>query len=165
MNTQEWPLIIFTILAQMAVGAFVVLGVMHFFVQRSRGPEEADRMADRALLAIGPVLVLGLLGSIFHLSNPVNAPRAIMNIGNSWLSREIMFGVLFGGLGFIFAFLQWRKMGSIAMRTVLAWVAALVGLALVFSMSRVYMLDAQPAWNTWATPLLFFTTTFLLGSL
>ncbi len=165
MELREWALILFTILAQMSVGSFVVLGIMHFFVQRNAGAQEADRMTDRALMAIGPVLVLGLTASIFHLGSPLNAPRAVSNLATSWLSREIMFGVLFAALGFLFAILQWRKIGSITHRTVLGWVTALVGLALVFSMARVYMLETQPAWNTISTPVLFFVTTFLLGSL
>lgn len=165
MNTKDWALIVFTILAQMSVGAFVVLGITHYFAQRKAGAQEADRMSDRALLAIWPVLVLGLLASILHLGSPLGAPRAIMNIGSSWLSREILFGVLFGVSGFVFAFLQWRKIGSFSLRNVVAWIAALIGLALIYSMSRAYMLPTQPAWNTLATPIMFFTTTFLLGSL
>jgi anaerobic dimethyl sulfoxide reductase subunit C (anchor subunit) len=43
--------------------------------------------------------------------------------------------------------------------------AAVAGVALVYSMSRVYMLSAQPAWNTSATPVSFFNTTLLLGCL
>lgn len=165
MVIQEWSLIIFTIFAQMAVGSFVVLGVIHYFTVKKAGMEAADELSDRALLAIGPVLALGLLASIFHLGNPVDAPTAIMNISSSWLSREIFFGVLFGVLSFIFAFSQWRKSGTFAMRNIIAWIAALVGLALVYSMSRVYMIKTQPAWNTLATPVLFFVTSFLLGSL
>jgi anaerobic dimethyl sulfoxide reductase subunit C (anchor subunit) len=51
------------------------------------------------------------------------------------------------------------------LRTVIAWLAALIGLVLVFSMSRVYMLPTEPAWNSWTTPISFFATTFLLGAL
>jgi anaerobic dimethyl sulfoxide reductase subunit C (anchor subunit) len=61
--------------------------------------------------------------------------------------------------------MQWRKIGSFAVRNVVAWLAALAGLALVYSMSNVYLLPTQPAWNTIATPIAFFTTTLLLGSL
>lgn len=165
MDVREWALIIFTILAQMSVGSFLVLGVAHFFAARKAGIEEADRLSDRALLAIGPVLVLGLLASLFHLGDPLSAYRAASNLGSSWLSREIFFGVLFAVLGGAFALAQWRKIGTPTARNVLAWIAALAGLALVLSMSFVYLLPTQPAWNSWATPVTFFTTTLLLGSL
>jgi anaerobic dimethyl sulfoxide reductase subunit C len=165
MNTQEWALITFTILAQMSVGAFVVLGAVYTYVKGKAGTQEACRMSDRALLAIGPVLALGLLASLLHLGNPLNAPRAVLNIGTSWLSREILFGIIFAVLGGAFALLQWRKLATPAIRQVLAYITALVGLVLVYAMAQVYMLETQPAWNTWATPVLFFATTILLGSL
>lgn len=165
MGAREWALIIFTILGQMSVGAFVVLGLVHFFAVRKAGQEEADRLSDRALLAIGPVLVLGMLASLFHLGNPLNAYQSIANIGTSWLSREILAGVIFAVLGGLFAIMQWRKLGSFALRNAIALVTAVVGLVLVYSMSQVYMLPTQPTWNTWATPVSFFVTTFLLGSL
>jgi anaerobic dimethyl sulfoxide reductase subunit C (anchor subunit) len=165
MNVTEWALVVFTTLAQMSVGSFLVLGFVHFFAARKYSVEEADRLSDRALLVIGPVLVLGLLASLLHLGDPFNAFRAVVNVSDSWLSREILFGVIFAVLGGVFALMQWRKIGTATIRNLIAFLAALVGLALVFSMSHVYMLPTQPAWNTVATPILFFATTLLLGSL
>lgn len=165
MELREWALVAFTILAQMSVGSFLVLGIVHFLAKRKAGQAEADRLSDRALLAIGPVLVFGLLASFLHLGNPANAYRAVANVGASWLSREILFGVLFAGTGFLFAIMQWRKLGTPGLRIAIALVAALLGIALVFSMAQVYMLPNQPSWDTAATPLSFFTTTLLLGAL
>lgn len=165
MNVREWALITFTILAQMAVGSFLVLGFVHFFAARKAGMEEADRMSDRTLLAIGAVLILGMLASLFHLGNPTNAYRAVTNLGTSWLSREILFLVLFLIIGGLFAVMQWRKIGSFAVRNVLAWLAAIVGVGLVYSMANLYMIETQPAWNMLATPVGFAVTTLLLGLL
>lgn len=165
MNTSEWALVLFTVASQMAVGAFIVLGFLHYYAMKTAGLEEADRMSDRALLAIGPVLVLGILASLLHLGNPMGAYRAISNLNTSWLSREILFNVLFAGTGAVFALMQWRKIGSFQVRMAVAVVAAGFGLALVYSMSKIYMLTTQPAWNIFATPFAFFTTTLLLGAL
>ena len=44
MNMREWALIAFTILAQMSVGSFIILGVVHFFAARKSGDVEADRL-------------------------------------------------------------------------------------------------------------------------
>jgi anaerobic dimethyl sulfoxide reductase subunit C (anchor subunit) len=46
-----------------------------------------------------------------------------------------------------------------------ALVAAAIGVALVYSMGRVYLLRTVPVWNTVFTPVMFFVTTFLLGSM
>jgi anaerobic dimethyl sulfoxide reductase subunit C (anchor subunit) len=165
MNTNELALVIFTVVMQMTVGAFCVLGVAHFFAARRHGAAEADRLSDRALLAIGPFVVFSLLVTLLHLGSPLKAYGAIMNVGSSWLSREILLSVLFCGGGAVFAFLQWRKLSTPTVRNALALVVAVVGLALVFSMAMVYHLSNVPAWNSLATPASFFITTFLLGSL
>jgi DMSO reductase anchor subunit len=165
MGSREWALIIFTILAQMSVGSFVILGVIHFFAARKAGEAQADRMSDLALYAIGPVLVLGMAASVLHLGNFMNAPRAVTNVASSWLSREIFFSVLYAVVGAAFAFMQWKKAATSAVRAVVAIVAALIGLALVYSISNVYLLQTEPVWNTFTTPISFFTTTFLLGAL
>jgi len=165
MNVKEWSLIAFTILGQMSVGAFLVLGVVRTFATRKAGAEEADRMSDIALYAIYPVLILGLIASIFHLGNPTNAYLSVANFGSSWLSREILFGVIFAVLGAVYILLQWRKIGPVAVRALIGWLTAIAGVALVYSMSKIYMLETQPAWNSFMTPLAFFTTTLLLGAL
>lgn len=165
MGIRDWSLILFTILAQMSVGAFWVLGFVHLYARRKTNEVEADRLSDRALLAIGPVLFLGFLASLLHLGEPLGAVRAISNVGESWLSREILFGVTFAVLGGLFAIMQWRKLSSFAVRNVIAILAGIAGLFLIISMSMVYMLPTQPAWNSLATPVSFFTAALLLGSL
>jgi DMSO reductase anchor subunit len=165
MNTTDWALILFTILSQMSVGAFLVLGAVHYFVVRKADVQEADRMSDRVLIAVIITLGLGMLASLFHLGNPINAPRAVTNLATSWLSREILAGVTFAVIGLVFVALQWFKVGSPVLRNAIAWVAALVGLVLVFCQSQIYMLPTQPAWNTLATPISFYVTTLLLGVL
>jgi anaerobic dimethyl sulfoxide reductase subunit C (anchor subunit) len=165
MNVREWALITFTVLAQLSVGSFWVLGIVHTFALRQAGEAEADRLSDRALVAIWLTLLLGLAASLLHLGNPINAWRAVANLGTSWLSREIASGVVFAGLGGLFALMQWRKLGSFRVRNLVAVAAGVVGLFLVYAMSMVYMLPAEPGWNVATTPFSFFTTTFLLGVL
>lgn len=162
MHTSEIPLVIFTILAQMSVGCFVTLGVVHLVNQR-RGPETVDRLSDPALYAIGPVMVAALGASLFHLGNPINALHTIANLDTSWLSREVFFGSSFTGLGAAFALVQWRRWLTPLLRQLLAALTAVVGLALVYSMSMVYALPTVPGWDSVATPISFFATTFLLG--
>ena len=165
MNTHEWALIVFTILNQMAVGSFLILGIVHTYALRKKGMEQADQLSDRAMLSIIPVVGLALIASLFHLGNPINAPHAIANLGTSWLSREILFDLIFATLALVFAIMQWRKIATFAVRNVIAWIAAIVGLVFIYIMSHAYMLPTEPSWNTLATPVSFYSTTFLLGSL
>jgi anaerobic dimethyl sulfoxide reductase subunit C (anchor subunit) len=65
----------------------------------------------------------------------------------------------------LYTFMYWRKVGSEQTRMILGWIAALVGIFQVYGMGMVYMIRTQPAWNTLATPVSFFTTALLLGVL
>jgi anaerobic dimethyl sulfoxide reductase subunit C (anchor subunit) len=165
MRTSEWPLVAFTLLTQVSVGSFLVLGMVHGYALRKKGMAQADRLSDLALLSILPALGLAVLASLLHLGSPLNAPRAAANLSTSWLSREILSVLIFAALAAVFIFFQWRKIGPFALRNGIAWISAVAGVVLVYSMSRVYMLSAQPAWNTPATPVSFFNTTLLLGCL
>lgn len=166
MDIREMALTGFTILGQMAIGAFLVAGVVNFFAARKAGVEEADRLTDLSWIAIVLVMGLALLASLPHLSSPLSAPRAVNNFATSWLSREIVGGTTFFVLAAVFAILQWFKVGPRILRIVIGWLAGLVGLVLVYAMAMVYfVLKAQPAWNNLATPVSFFTTALLLGGL
>lgn len=166
MNVAELPMIIFTVFAQMSVGAFVILGVIQLFARAKGGTDAVDRITDPLLYAIGPVMVVGLIASMFHMNDITHTLNVLRHWDSSWLSREIILGASFAGLGFLFALAQWFKWGSTLLRQILAGVTAVVGLGLVYAMSMIYYtLVTVPAWNTWATPAQFFATTFLLGCL
>lgn len=165
MNVHEWPLTLFTILAQMSVGAFVTLGVVNVFGRTKYSSKTIDRLGNPALYAIGPIMVLALIASIFHLGNPLNAPNAFRHVASSWLSREILFGVGFAALGFLFALAQWFHWFNATVRTVLATITAIWGVIFVWVMASVYMLPTVPAWNHWTTPASFYLSAGLTGSL
>jgi anaerobic dimethyl sulfoxide reductase subunit C (anchor subunit) len=156
---KERSLVAFTLLAQMALGAFWALGAVYLWAARGTG------MADRALPGIPALMLLAILASFFHLGAPRNAWRALANLPSSWLSREILFTLLFTAASGLVAGLQWFQWGPVAMRDALAWVAALLGVALIISMANAYRLRTVPVWNTWATPASFFITACLLGGL
>lgn len=162
--THEMPLVIFTIAAALSAGSFITLGIIH--VLGARVPQKVmDRVTDPALYAIGPLLLVGLLASMFHLGSPLRAVNSIRHFPDSPLSIEIVVGMAFLGLGALFAVLQWFKWGGHRLRQVLAVVTALVGAYLVFAISQVYSLKTVPAWATFHTPLRFFITAFLVGGL
>lgn len=161
----EWSLIVFTILAQMGVGTFIIREVIHFLAIKKYGTESVHQTADASLLAIGATMILATIVSFFHLGNPLKAYRALTNLGSSWLSREILFVLLFTAAVLVLIFLKWLRIIKPAVRRWVVFLAGLAGLALIFCMTWVYMLPTVPVWNNPFTPLSFWTTTFLLGSL
>lgn len=160
----EWSLIIFTLLTQIAVGAFIAGGIMERRM-KALNQESEGTSSKRTLPAVIILTVAALIISFLHLGSPGNALHALNNIGSSWLSREILFVSLFTGGVIVFFLLTLWTTGSATFRKIVAYVTAIAGLLAVFSMAKVYMLDTVPVWNTLFTPLQFFFTTFLLGGL
>lgn len=156
---EEWPLMTFTLLSQLAVGIFIIL----MLVKTSIGHQ--DSQASKAIkfgfTAVGPITLLALLFSVFHLGDPMGAPRSIFNLGSSWLSREILTSGGFLVLWFAFWWLSRKGKDSAA----LGWLTALVGLSAVFSMASIYSSSIRPAWDSLNTYIAFFGATLAMGVL
>lgn len=166
MNVGDIPMVLFTVITQMCVGAFVTLGLIQVLASLRHDQDTVERLTHPVLYAIGPAMVLGLAVSTLHMHDPFHALNVIRHWGSSWLSREILFGCSFAGAGFLFALLEWFHAGSFALRRALAVLTALLGIGLIVAESMIYYtLTTVPAWHTWAVPLHFAGTTIILGSL
>lgn len=152
----ERPLVFFTLLAQMAVGAFITLGGFALPL--------AAYAARLPVFGVGLVMLAALLASLLHLGSPQRAYRAIANWRTSWLSREILSAGAFAGGLALFNLLQWLDAPS-SLRAAVFWLTALAGLGLVFSITRVYSLRTIPEWSTWRTTAAFLASAALLGPL
>jgi anaerobic dimethyl sulfoxide reductase subunit B (iron-sulfur subunit) len=152
---EETPLVAFTLLGQMAVGGFWAMQ----WLFTSLVEHDASGLKLLPLLAVGASLGLGLLASFAHLGNKRNAWRAVLHLRKSWLSREILFSLLFGA-GWLAVMLAGMRVPAL-----LTWGTALLGLALVYSMGQVYRLKASAPWNSWRTNVGFFVSAALLGLL
>lgn len=165
MNLHELPMILFTVIAQMCVGMFIILGLVQMWISAHTEERLADRLTTPIVYVIGPALVFGLVASMFHMNDVTHTLNVIRNVATSWLSREIVFGVGFAGLGFVFAFMQWYRIGSFRLRQCVAVLAGVFGVALIVSMSMIYAsIPTVPAWNTWVIPFQFFMTAIVLGA-
>ncbi|HOA27400.1 MAG TPA: dimethyl sulfoxide reductase anchor subunit, partial [Arachnia sp.] len=124
MNTHELPMILFTVIAQLSVGTFIAVGVMDLLLSHRNDARTVRRVTEPVLYAIGPALVLGLLISMLHMNDVTNVFNVIRHWESSWLSREILFGIGFAGLGFLFAAMSWFRVGSDALRRVVGLLTA-----------------------------------------
>jgi len=160
---EEGPLVAFTLLAQMAVGAFIIAGLLGLFNWISSGADLFEN-STMSLYSVGAVLLISLLISFSHLGRPGNAWRVLANLRKSWLSREILFTSLFGVFWAMTTFLKVIHTSGFVI--LLSWVGtSLSGLAAIWSMAQVYRLKTVPAWEPRQTTSAFFTASFLLGSL
>ncbi len=158
MKKPEWSLILFTLCCQAAVGTVLLFPL-------SRSTLVGNHPLVLILTALIAVLLFsGILLSFFHLGNPVKAYHSICNIRTSWLSREIMFLLLFSFFTLIWSLLRLSAVAGFYVQ--LFWLASvLCGIVCVFSMARIYLLRTVPPWNSGYTVISFFLTTLMLGCL
>nr|MBN1228997.1 dimethyl sulfoxide reductase anchor subunit [Anaerolineae bacterium] len=176
----EWSLIIFNVLGQMSVGAFLAFGVAHIFAARRAGVHQADLLATRALLALGPILVIGMAAVFGHVGNPDRVFNMLSNLDTSWLAREVAAYGAFLVVGGIFAILQaltlFKKDEELPfsnwlpkIRIALAWIAAILGVLFVLSAAMIYydprLASRQTGWAHFHTVVIFFVDMVMLGAL
>jgi DMSO reductase anchor subunit len=163
---KEWPLVAFTILAQAAAGAILILSYISLFLaEPGWGGTPAARLAlavmDMALVLLGAGAAL----SFFHLRFPFRARRALSNLRTSWLSREILsLLVLLGLVATADILVRTGHTAGLLFKIVMGG-SALAAVLLLLSMSRIYMLKTVPSWNRGYTGLSFFLSAAILGAM
>lgn len=164
MSNRDWSLVFFTSLAQWSIGIILWLSwpVIH--------SHDLSTIFETGLSLKNPVLLAlifissATLSSFLHLGKPANAPRALNNLWGSWLSREILaIGVFTASLVITF-FLGWKTGNAVHLKYLMV-LSSICGLALVWTMTRVYVMPTIPAWNSWYTPVSFVLTALSLGVL
>jgi len=180
MGDWEWPLIIFTVFGQIAIGIILML----WWLDRDRDHLD-NRLFKRGVYVSGVLLALALLASLFHLGHPEAAYRALTHLASSWLSREILLFLL-TFLAWIYLFWQSRQQTSshtLGLGTIITTaetaagrqqtgnrslelgITSVLGLLGIASSAMIYVLPRVPAWNNVGPVLFFLLTTGLLGAL
>lgn len=155
MQSMELPLVVFTVFSQAAIGVTVMRAVR----TTADGSGAEDHGARREWGLIAGLMVLGMLGSLFHLGHPLSAPTALNHLGTAWLSREVLFAGLFTGVTVLAVLVA-----GITGKPVLAWLGTLLGLGVIVSAGMTYAPPALPALNN-ALPFTFFlTSAVILGA-
>lgn len=155
----EWPLLIFTVCLQAAIGGTFMLWAFHKKIS-SLGEEKAFKIMRTPLVVIVVLSIIGLAASFTHLGSPGNALNTIRNLGTSWQSREILVTGLFIGAVCVTAGL------AIVQKKVnrsLLLVSALIGLIDIYCMAAIYANTLVSGWNSINTYTSFFGTAIVLG--
>lgn len=160
MAWHEWPLILFTVLAQTAVGAFLLLGCI---ILSGKMCDEVQERLHRNMFFIWVLMGVGFIASTMHLGNPFRAINALNQVGHSWLSNEILMGSGFFAAGGLYWLLSVLDIGAKPLRKALLVLGMIIGVGFMFSMIKVYLIDTVPTWNTVYTPLMFILTTMISG--
>jgi DMSO reductase anchor subunit/NAD-dependent dihydropyrimidine dehydrogenase PreA subunit len=92
------PLVVMLVLTQLAVGVAAAQAALHLL-----RPDLVDATRTVATATTAGVGLLALAASTLHLGRPRQAWRAVLGLGHSWLSREILAFGSFGGLAGLLA--------------------------------------------------------------
>lgn len=146
----EMPLALFSTLAPMGAGAFLVLALA--FSVGSFKPEELKRI-DKMTLIPFLFAVVGFIAAFFHLASPVHALGVFANTGASPLSNELVAGCIFMVAAIVYVILALTGKLAGAVRTGCAWAVAVLGLIFAVFTGMAYLMDTIQSWNTPLVPL------------
>ena len=164
MNLREWALPVYTILLQLSIGLLLFLWIIRSLYIKQLSPSAMDKILKRPMLVVFISIIVAIFGAHFHLSQPFLSFLAILNLGSSWLSREIFFTMLTFFTCAVLLDQIWHHGGKRQLcKTILGWAAIVFGFVSIFCMSKIYLLPYQVPWNHWTTILLFISSSLILG--
>lgn len=154
----EWPLMVFTVLGQCVVGAFIVLAIALL----TRRSEEEYRRIHLSMFFLWGLMAVAFIASVLHLGSPLRAFNSLNRLGASPLSNEIGSGSLFFALGGIYWLLAVLNKMPRALGKVWLIVTMVAGVGFVYAMCRVYEINTVPTWDN-AYTAFHFGLTVLIG--
>ncbi len=171
LRSREDPLVLFTLISQGVVGAFLVLFLGPVF-----GIDTLSAQTNPAIVSVLLLVMFGLQGfalaiSTMHLGKPHRFYRAFNNLRYSPVSREVaslaVFFTSFSGYTVLsFINIPFVYPGfSEGIRYVFAVGAVISGPVFIYAMYKIYRIKARPFWDHWQVLSSFFGSTLSLGAL
>ncbi|TKF35082.1 dimethylsulfoxide reductase [Vibrio kanaloae] len=158
----EWSLIFFTVLAQTAVGGYLLIGARALVLGHD---EEKLNSYKVPMFILWALMGLSFMFSTTHLGSPLRAFNAFNQLGSAWLSNEVFFGAAFFAVGGLQWLLSVLKKGGVAIQKALMVGAMVLGVIFMYAMINVYMINTVPTWDNIYTPLSFIMTMVVGGLL
>ncbi len=173
LSTRENPLVIFTLISQAVVGAFILLFIGPMFGLETLSPEKNPVAWPLFLFGLIGIQTLALVLSTMHLGKPHRFYRAFNNLKYSPVSREVA-GIavfynfigaftLLTGLPQLFSWLPQSVLLTFV--SIAGWGAVISGLAAIYFMHKIYRIPARPFWNHWQVFSSFYGSVLSLGPL
>jgi len=151
------PLVVMLVLTQLSVGTFVAVAVLAALAPSL--PDGVLRAGAAVAMAAG---LLAIGASVGHLGRPLQAWRAVLGIGHSWLSREIAAFGLFAPAAVAAAAARFAEPRGALAHGLGAGVSVL-GLGAVACSAMIYAATGRRAWRLDRTAGAFVATTAACG--
>ena len=174
LRSREDPLVFFTLISQLVIGAFLTLFLGPMFGLGVLSAEAHPLTHAVVLFGLLGVEALALAISTAHLGKPHRFYRAFYNLRYSPVSREVAgIAVFFNAFGAytllttVPALFSWLLPQSLisGLQNLAGWVAAVAGPLALYAMYRIYRIKARPFWDHWQVATSFYGTMLTLGPL
>lgn len=173
LSTRENPLVIFTLISQAVVGAFILLFIGPMIGLETLTPEKNTVAWPMFLFGLIGIQTIALVLSTMHLGKPHRFYRAFNNLKYSPVSREVagiaVFYNFIGGFTLLTGLPQlffWLPESLLQLFvSITGWGAVVSGLAAIYFMHKIYRIPARPFWNHWQVFTSFYGNVLTLGPL
>ncbi|HLF96164.1 MAG TPA: DmsC/YnfH family molybdoenzyme membrane anchor subunit [Methylococcaceae bacterium] len=167
LRSREDPLVVFTLISQGVVGAFLTLFLGPLLGLDTLSPAAHPYTYGGLLFVLLGLQTFALVLSTLHLGKPQRFYRAFNNLKFSPVSREVAAISVFYGALAGYALLTVFPLAFLPDGTHLlaGWGAALTGPAALYAMYRIYRIEARPFWDHWQTATSFCGSMLALGPL
>ena len=171
LSTRENPLVIFTLISQAVVGAFILLFIGPMIGVETLTPVKNPIAWPMFLFGLIGIQTIALVLSTMHLGKPHRFYRAFNNLRYSPVSREVagiaVFYNFIGGFTLLTGLPQlffWIPDSLLQLFVSIAgWGAVVSGLAAVYFMHKIYRIPARPFWDHWQVFTSFYGNVLTLG--
>ncbi|EPL9571236.1 dimethyl sulfoxide reductase anchor subunit family protein [Providencia rettgeri] len=153
----EFPLVIFTLFMQASVGCLVVSLLCSCRILEG---SEKTQFLKKPVVASFVLGCVGLLGSLFHMGNPLHMFYTMVHVSSSWMSREVWATAIYMALLFLSTALLLLKNKA---NNALLVLSAIAGLVYMYAMSALYANTLFNLWGGLFTYASFFGAVLLVG--
>ncbi|MDH5471943.1 MAG: dimethyl sulfoxide reductase anchor subunit [Gammaproteobacteria bacterium] len=166
LRSREDPLVLFTLISQGVIGAFMLLFLGSLAgVQPLVSAVQSSAYLPMLFIMLG-IESFALFISTMHLGKPHRFYRAFNNLKYSPVSREV------AGIAMFFNSLLAHTFFSLfdysitqTLATVFAYAAVITGPIALYFMHKIYRIEARPFWNHHQVLTAFYGNMFTMGTL
>jgi DMSO reductase iron-sulfur subunit len=174
LRSREDPLVIFTLISQTVIGAFLTLFLGPLLGLPVLSQQSHPTAWTALLFGLLVFETFALVISTAHLGKPQRFYRAFYNLRWSPVSREVAgIAVFFNALG-AYTLLSgapglysWLLPQSVTqpLQSLAGWMAVVAGPVALYAMYRIYRIKARPYWDHWQVATSFYGSMLALGPL
>jgi len=166
LRSREDPLVIFTLVSQGVIGAFIMMFLGSLLgIEPMQQAVNSDAYLPMLVILLG-METIALFLSTMHLGKPHRFYRAFNNLRYSPVSREVAgIAVFFNSLAGHFLFSLFDYEITMMLADILGYAAVFSGPIALYFMHKIYRIEARPYWNHWQVLTAFYGNMLTMGGL